>query len=127
MATGEPIVGYGVRCAPLAEVRPAKSGGAFDALAFALRARSHHRGGLAELRGLRPGRNLLLVEPDDKGTFAPMAPIAYEVGDTFAERLVVCVPRAGRTGPSSSSAATARQWLGPSWSCCCRAKPMPPK
>lgn len=93
--TGAPIVGYGVRCAPLAEVRPAGSGGAFDALAFALRARSHHRGGLAELRGLRPGRNLLLVEPDDKGTFAPMAPAAYEVGDPFAARQIVCVPRAG--------------------------------
>ena len=93
--TGEPVVGYGVRCAPHADVRPTSSGGAFDALAFALRARSNHRGGLAELRGLRPGRNLLLVEPDDRVTFAPMAPVVFEVGDSFAARQVVCLPRAG--------------------------------
>lgn len=93
--TGQPLVGYGVRCTRLAEVRPNGSAGAFDAFAYALRARSNHRGGLAELRGLQPGRNLLLVEPDDRATFAPMAPVVFEVGEPFAARQVVCVPRAG--------------------------------
>jgi hypothetical protein len=93
--SGEPIVGYGVRCTPHADVRTTGSGGAFDVHAFALRARSTHRGGLAELRGLTPGRNLLLVEPDDRVTFAPMAPVAFEVGETFAARQIVCLPRAG--------------------------------
>jgi hypothetical protein len=93
--TGQPIVGYGVRCTPHAEVRPTGSAGAFDAFAYALRARSTHRGGVAELRGLQPGRNLLLVEPDDRVTFAPMAPVVFEVGETYAARQVVSVPRAG--------------------------------
>lgn len=93
--TGQPIVGYGVRCAPHADARSNGSASAFDALAYALRARSNHRGGLAELRGLQPGRNLLLVEPDDRVTFAPMAPVVFEVGETFAVRQVVSVPRAG--------------------------------
>lgn len=94
--TSEPVIGYGVRCVPHADVRQAGPGDAIDALGFALRARSTHAAGWTELRGLRPGKHLLLVEPDDRVTFAPMPPVVFDVGEAFTERQVVRLPRAGQ-------------------------------
>ena len=93
-ATGAPIVGFGVRCASHADEARGRPTGV-DGLVFALRARSEHASGVAEVTGLRPGRHLLVVEPDDRDLYAAMSPSVFSIHGPFPEWQVVRIPRAG--------------------------------